>query len=182
MLNRAFLTVCLTLLMITGTLLGAAPAHAADKERVMLGWLESVRILPWNFRVRAKLDTGARTSAIHATDIEQYEEEGEPMVRFKLQVDHDDEDSRTITVEKPLVREVAIKLRNTDRTDERPAVRLDFCLGGRRYEGTFTLTDRGRFNYAVLIGRHFMEGRITVDPAETFTIKPDCIDKADKAS
>jgi hypothetical protein len=155
----------------------SGPAGTADPDaKRVLGWVENMRLWPQQMLMKAKLDPGARSSAIHAEDIEQFERDGRRMVRFTILRDHDDPDSERLVLERPLVREVNIKLRNSEEggRDERLAVRLEFCLAGERYNTLFTLTDRDNFNYPVLLGRQFLRNKILVDSGESFTHRTNC--------
>jgi hypothetical protein len=144
-------------------------------ERIVLGWVENMRLLPQRMLLKAKLDPGARSSAIHAEDIEEFDKDGRRMVRFTILRQHDDPDSERLVLERPLVREVNIKLRNAEgERDERLAVRLEFCLAGERYNTLFTLTNRDNFNYPVLLGRQFLRNKILVDSGESFTQRTNC--------
>lgn len=152
----------------------AAPREAAAPKRV-LGWVENVRLLPSRMLMKAKLDPGARSSAIHAEDVEEFvAQDGRRMVRFTILQDHDDPVSERVILERPLVREVNIKLRNTDRNDQRLMVRLEFCLAGERHNALFSLTNRRNFNYPILLGREFLRGRILVDSSASFTHRTRC--------
>ena len=162
----------LRVVLLVAVLLG--PACAWADEKIALGWLERIRLDAGEVLLRAKLDTGAKTSSLHATDIERFERAGERMVRFKLWLDHHDPNSQTITLEKPLARDVTIKLRGTAKNAERASVELEFCLGGRRYESLFTLVNRSKFNYPVLLGRRFLAKVATIDPAMKFRTEPSC--------
>lgn len=146
----------------------------ASEQKRVLGWVENIRLYPNRMLMKAKLDPGARSSAIHAEDIEQFEQEGRRMVRFTILAVHDDPDSERIVMERPLVREVNIKLRNTTRSDQRLAVRLEFCLAGEVHNAVFTLTSRSNFNYPVLLGRQFLKDGTLVDSSESFTHKTNC--------
>ncbi len=158
---------------VTLALLGdSLPAAARDK--LELGWLERIRLQPWDIVLKAKLDTGAKTAAIHATDIERFEKDGREWVRFKLWLNHRDPASETILVEKPLARDVKIKPRATEKTASRPSVKLEFCLGGKRYQALFTLVDRKKFNYPILLGRRFLADLATIDPAVRYKTNPTC--------
>lgn len=176
-------------LLITGLLLVVSPlassaqsdtsAPAADADpdaKIVLGWVENMRLLPRRMLMKAKLDPGARSSAIHAEDIEEFEQDGRRMVRFTILRQHDNPDSERIVLERPLVREVNIKLRNSEEStlDERLAVRLEFCLAGERYNTLFTLTNRHNFNYPVLLGRQFLRNKILVDSGQSFTHRTSC--------
>jgi hypothetical protein len=141
---------------------------------MQLGWLERIRLDPWDIVAKAKLDTGAKTASIHATDIKRFDKDGKKWVRFKLALDHRDPKSETFLVERPLEREVTIKLRGTDTNDARPTVKLGFCLGGTRFEANFTLVNRRKFNYPVLLGRRFLADMAIIDPAARYNSTPTC--------
>ena len=160
------------LAMVIGLCGQITSAEARDKME--LGWLERVRLQPWDIVLKAKLDTGAKTAAIHATDIERFDKDGKQWVRFKLWLNHRDPGSETITVEKPLARDVTIKLRGTDKNDARPSVKLEFCLGSKRFQALFTLVNRKKFNYPVLLGRRFLADLATIDPAARYNMDPTC--------
>lgn len=158
---------------------GSGPvARASQDGMIVLGWVENIRLLPQRMLLKAKLDPGARSSAIHAEDIEEFEKDGRRMVRFTILREHDNPDSERLVLERPLVREVSIKMRpgeagNSGR-QERLAVRLEFCLAGERYNTLFTLTNRDNFNYPVLLGRQFLSNRILVNSGESFTHRTNC--------
>jgi len=155
-------------------LLAGTSLAVAARDKLELGWLERVRLQPWDIVLKAKLDTGAKTAAIHATDIERFDKDGKPWVRFRLWLSHRDPGSETILVEKPLARDVKIKLRGTDKSDARPSVKLEFCLGGKRYQALFTLVNRKKFNYPVLLGRRFLADLAVIDPAARYNTDPTC--------
>jgi hypothetical protein len=181
MLSRSVITLLLAAVLALGGTLVRAQADGSsgaidtvtDQKRV-LGWVENIRLYPDRMLMKAKLDPGARSSAIHAEDIEEYAEDGRRMVRFTILAVHDDPDSERIVMERPLVREVNIKLRNTTRSDQRLAVRLEFCIAGEVHNSLFTLTTRSNFNYPVLLGRQFLRDRILVDSGSSFTHKTRC--------
>lgn len=150
-----------------------APVVAVDSKRV-LGWVENTRLYPDLAVMKAKLDPGARSSAIHAEDIQEFIQNERRMVRFTLLTVHDDPSSKRIVVERPVVGEVNIKLRNTERPDQRLVVRLEFCLAGERHNTLFTLANRSNFNYPILLGRQFLSGKILVDSSQSFTHKTRC--------
>ncbi|MSR15799.1 MAG: hypothetical protein EXR86_14850 [Gammaproteobacteria bacterium] len=161
---------CLAVLFFLVTIVTTAIA----RDPLTLGWLERVRLQPWDIVVKAKLDTGAKTAAIHATDITRFKKDGKSWVRFKLSLDHRDPNSGTFLVERPLAREVKIKLRGTKKNDLRPTVKLEFCFGNDRYEALFTLVNREKFNYPMLLGRRFLTDLAVVDPGAKYNSTPTC--------
>jgi hypothetical protein len=143
-----------------------------DKEitrnkQIVAGWLEYVVLEPWQIKLRAKLDTGAKTSSLHAIDIERFTQNGAPWVRFLTE---DKKKGVTLKpVELPVKRDVKIKSHHKDAAS-RPVVELQFCLNGDLYEEEFSLVDRSRFNYPILLGRRVLKQSILVDASMTFTL------------
>ena len=142
-------------------------AHEGNEylPRKAMGWLESITLMPWDISVRARLDSGAKTSSIHASEIQWFSQEGVDWVRFEFIYD-----GNRLTIERPLVREVMIK-RKEMHSHKRPVISLAFCLGGERYESGFSLVDRGNFNYPVILGRNFLKDIALIDPANSFLVK-----------
>lgn len=151
--------------------ISAAESHSipAVSEKVVMGWLETVFLLPSNLPVTAKLDTGAKTSSVHARSVEHFTQQGKEWVRFRFQAERGDS---TITMERPLVRTAVIKERQSN-SSTRDVVMLSVCKNGRVYETEFTLNDRSNFNYPILLGRSFLENVALVDASETFLFKSD---------
>jgi hypothetical protein len=137
------------------------------QEKVIMGWLETVFLMPSNVRVVAKLDTGAKTSSVHARSVEHFMLQGKEWVRFRFQAEHGDS---IITLERPLVRTAVIKERQAN-SSTRDVVLLSICKNGHVYETEFTLNDRSNFNYPILLGRSFLENVALVDASETFLFK-----------
>ncbi len=140
-----------------------------QQKPLTAGWLEMIVLEPWDIRLRAKLDTGAKTSSLHAVDIERFKRKGKTWIRFRT-TDPGEDDNPLTFIETPLIREVKIK-RHKQKPQIRPVVEMTFCLDGRIYTSEFSLTDRSRFNYRVLLGRKMLQQGIIVDPASTFTLK-----------
>lgn len=161
-----------------------ARAENADDEaahRQILGWIEWLVLEPAGIRVKAKLDTGANTASLHGENIEPFEHDGEEWVRFDVPIaevrDVEEADDtpafRGLRIERPVSRDVLIK-RHDAKSQRRFVVELPFCINGREHTAEFSLTDRGDFNYPVLLGRRFMAEVIVVDPAETFIAREAC--------
>lgn len=165
------------LLLISDEMLGQeqsspeAKSPGASKQKVIMGWLESIYLRPWNRRLTAKLDTGAKTSSIHADKIEHFSKGGDDWVRFSL-VDIEDRKLPPIVVEKPLLRTALIKSHD-NQASKRDVVLMTICKNGQEYEAEFNLVDRSNFNYPVLLGRSFLKDVALVDPSETFLFKGD---------
>lgn len=149
----------------------SVPGQAlAQQGKLIFGWVEEVVVSRSALTMHAKLDTGADTSSLDAQDIERFERDGDPWVRFTLS---GEEDGETTTLERPLVRDVLIK-RHRGPSQRRPVVKVPVCLGPFLLDIEVSLIDRSNFNYPVLIGRAAMEGVAVVDGERALTHDPEC--------
>ncbi len=122
-----------------------------QEERQVLGWKEWVKVGSMADVMRAKLDSGARTSSLHAENVEEFERDGRKWVRFSIK--EPEKDSKSILVKAPLKRIARVK--NTDGTMERRfVVELNFSVGERQFREEFNLNDRTGLTCPVLIGRN----------------------------
>ncbi len=161
--NRFLLTISLCCLL-TPSILPAQPQEkksAKQSSLATIGAVETVVLLKTEHRVQleARIDTGAETSSITAKNIEEFERDGKPWVRFTIE--HKDQKT---TMSAPLVRTVEIKRHGAEGV-KRPVVRLQIAMGKIRSNTEFSLTDRSKFEYPVLIGRSFLKGVAIVDVA-----------------
>lgn len=137
----------------------------------VFGWLEHARLAKAHEHYfRVKLDPGAKTSSLHATNIKRFKRKGKRMVRFTFE----EEDRVTgkkfkLEFEKPLVRTVKIK-RHRGKSMVRPVVKVEFYFGEQLYEADFTLTDRSRFHYPMLLGRRFLKDVALVDSGKIYLL------------
>ena len=131
------------------------------------GFVEKVFIGPKKLKFKAKLDSGAGTSSIHAVDTVEFERDGKKWVRFYM------ENPRTgekIEFERKLKRYARVKEHKGD-FQRRPVVLMDVKLGQTYIEREFTLADRNNFLYPVLLGRNFLSGIALIDVSRTFLAK-----------
>lgn len=151
--------------------LGNAIAHADSPQ--VLGWVEEGLILPEKVAVKFKLDTGALTSSMHAENIDHFKKDGEEWVRFTVELEDINTDKEVRTrLERKMVRDITV--RGAGGAEDRPVVLMKVCLGNRVYEEQFSLNDRDKMNYPVLIGRRTLEKVGLVDSSKTFTVEPSC--------
>ena len=151
-----------------------APPPVVSTPVKTVGWLEAVVFPDVGLRLVAKFDTGAKTSALDAEDIEPFERDGETWVRFKLRQKKGSTDVRPM--EGRVVHEKGV--RTAMGAQRRPTVALWVCVAGERRRVLFTLGSREAMNYRVILGRRAMEGRLAIDPARKFTTEPGCPSKA----
>ena len=146
----------------------AETALSNDGMRVA-GWIENVSIFPGNFKIKAKLDTGAKNSSLNAKHIEEFERDGQKWVGFTLK----NWKGRTEKFEAKVIRTATIKQHETESVT-RPVILLGICLGNVYKEVEVNLQDRSKFNYQMLIGRSYLRNSILVDASATFKVQPDC--------
>lgn len=160
------------LICIAGTLLAPNLAYGGD-GKLVFGWVEEGLILPEGTAVKMKLDTGALTSSMDARGMERLEKHGKPWVRFNVEVK--DIDTGKFIV-RQFEREVVefVKVRGAAGMDHRIVVTMSVCIGTERYEGPFTLRDRKKMLYPILLGRRAIEHIGLVDVTRTFTVEPSC--------
>lgn len=145
------------------------PAGALSAEKQVVGWIENVYVFPGNFKIKAKMDTGAKSSSLHADQIYEFKRDGKKWVRFELT----NREAYTKTFEAMLIRTSKIKKHHT-KSEKRQVVRLGVCLGTVYKEVEVNLVDRSNFNYKMLVGRNFLKGSFVVDSDQKFTVKQEC--------
>ncbi len=131
---------------------------------LVIGWREQVDLpLLGLTRLKAKIDTGARTSALHATEIFEFERDGAPWVRFHSRFDDNTQDR---DVECPVHDRREIK--NTSGVPEpRIVIRTGFRIAKRTWRIDLSLTERTEMSFRMIVGRTALRGRsIVVDPGK----------------
>ena len=114
-----------------------------------IGWREWIYLPRFDdFAIKAKVDTGARTSALHATQIKEHDNNGKKLVSFRLH-----QSSKHIDISTQLIRYLKITSSFGD-SEIRPLIRLKIRLGERSWFTEVTLTKRTRMTYPMLIGRN----------------------------
>lgn len=146
---------------------------AEDDRLPVIGWREWLALPGLGVdHIKAKVDTGARTSALHAFGLERFERDGTPMVRFEAHPVQRDTSVR-IPVEAELSDRRKVRTSSGDQT-LRPVVWTDVELMGRRWEIELTLIRRDPMGFRMLLGRQAVRGRFLVDPGRSFLDgKPD---------
>ncbi|MFP4158333.1 MAG: RimK/LysX family protein [Desulfobacterales bacterium] len=134
--------------------------------KLVVGRAENVRLTPPGHVFPARIDTGATTSSLDAQDLESFEREGEPWVRFNLK---DTEEEKYYEIEKAVVRHVRILQASSPEPERRPVIELQFQLGEIKMVEEFTLEERGHLSHKVLIGRNILRDLMVVDVARKFT-------------
>jgi len=136
-------------------------------EKMSLGWREWVSLPELGVpAVKVKVDTGARTSALHAFELKTFEESGKRKVRFGIHPLQQRKDVEIYCVAD--VVDERIVSDSGGHRERRIAIKTPLCIGGKTWDVEFTLTDRDSMRFRALLGRTAMVGRLTVDPGRSY--------------
>jgi len=136
-------------------------------ELTILGWREWVRLpLLHHHSLKAKIDSGAKTCALHAFYVEPFVREARSWVRFGIHP-HLRQRSVVVHCEAPLVdrREV---MDSGGHRELRCVIETELRLGALQFNAEVTLTDRENLQYRMLIGRNALRGRFLVNTAVSY--------------
>lgn len=138
-----------------------------DPSYTHAGWREWVSLpgigVPW---VKAKLDTGARTSALHAFDLEEFEKDGDTWVRYSVHP-WQDSDAGAVDVESRVL-DVRTVRSSSGYAEERFVVSLDIRLVARTITAEVTLSRRDEMGFRMLVGRQVLRQGFVVDPGRSY--------------
>jgi len=140
-------------------------------QRPAIGWREWVLLPALGVGpIKAKIDTGARTSALHAFELEPFQRDGRPWVRFEIHPRQRSAAGATL-VEVPLVEHRHVRSSSGIR-QRRPMIHTEIEIGGRRFPVDLTLTRRDEMGFRMLVGRQALRGRFVVDPGRSYLGSP----------
>lgn len=145
------------------------------ESRPILGWQELVSIAPVNGTqqplplpaIEAKLDPGQEFSSLQVRHFEIHPDQ--QMVSFTLH----DRFGTQLSYQTPLLRTVSVRL-SGGTTETRPLVALRLCLGSHWIDAEVSIRKHSRIGNPLRIGRNDLAGQILLDPAKSFSIKPNC--------
>jgi hypothetical protein len=116
--------------------------------------------------LKAKVDTGANTSALHAFHLEEYRERGVAMVRFRIHPLQRRDDVVITSEAQVLVRRSVSD--SGGHKETRLVIATTLVLGGAQWPIEMTLTNRDNMQFRMLLGRTAIRGRYIVDPAASY--------------
>jgi len=151
------------LLMAAIFLTGPEARAAVAKEKIKIGAVENVVLLPWGVTLPARIDTGAATSSLDARNLTV---KGKT-VEFKLP---DQYGGRQIRL--PIVKWRTVK--SAHATSRRPVVVVELCMGPVRVKTQVNLYDRSNVQYPMIIGRNTLRRDFLVECGTSYCTKPSC--------
>jgi hypothetical protein len=138
--------------------------------RTVLGWREWVALPALGIdRIKVKVDTGAKNSALHAYNSSLIHKNGENWIRFDIHPDQND----STTKKSCTVRLIGYRwVTNSGGTRERRIVIETLIrIGDREWPIIITLSNRDQMGFRMLVGRTAIRGKYMVDPAKSFCCK-----------
>ncbi|WP_430387681.1 ATP-dependent zinc protease family protein [Dyella sp. 20L07] len=134
---------------------------------ITLGWRERLALPLLGIPLlKAKLDTGARSSSLHVDSLESFERDGETWVRFAINVGG--KNRVGVSCEAPAIDRRAVTDTGGRRT-MRWFIRTEVLLAGEHFAVDINLTDRRHMLFPMLLGRTALHSRFAVDPALSYT-------------
>ncbi|HEV2539348.1 MAG TPA: RimK/LysX family protein [Frateuria sp.] len=134
---------------------------------ITLGWRERLALPQFGIgQLKAKLDTGARSSSLHVDALDTFQREGATWLRFSLTLGP--RHRHAVQCEAPAMGRRVVTDTGGHST-ERWFVRSEVLLAGERFPIDISLTDRRHMLFPMLLGRSALLGRFAVDPALSYT-------------
>ena len=136
-------------------------------DPMLLGWRERVALPQLGIgMLKAKLDSGARSSSLHVDTLETFPRDGVTWLRFRLHLAR--RQPHAVCCEAPALDRRAVTDTGGRRT-ERWFIRSEVRLAGQSFSVDINLTDRRHMLFPLLLGRSALAGRFAVDPALSYT-------------
>jgi hypothetical protein len=141
------------------------PRTVVAEEKIIIGAIEDVILLPWGVRLPSRIDTGAAKSSLDARELIVQDD----MVMFKLPKKYGSLQLRLQIIDWRHVR-------TPEGRERRPIVELEICLGSKRIHTLVNLTDRSMVKYPLILGRNILRENFIVDVKRRRIAPPSCPD------
>jgi len=140
-----------------------------NKEMRTFGWREWVQLPELGLRnIKAKVDTGARTSALHAFEVRSFEEDGRNRVEFKIHPNQ--KDNETVAVCTANVIDERTVTDSGGHKEKRWVIETPIRIGDQTWLIELTLTARDDMLFRMLLGRTAFRGRAVVDSSRSYRV------------
>ncbi len=138
----------------------------SKKPKLKIGWKEWCALPALNIReIKAKIDTGACTSALHAQVLSITEYKGEQFIRFKVYPHQGDHYAPKICKARLIANRFVMS--SSGHREKRYVIRTTLTVGKLSFMTDITLTDRSPLRFRMLLGRMALRKNFLIDPAKT---------------
>ena len=136
-------------------------------ELPIIGWREWVALPEFNIKqIKAKVDSGARSSSLHAFDVEEFKKNKERWVRFKVHPEQR-KSTKVVSAEARVIDYRAVRS-SSGQSQQRPVVEATVSLLGETWEIELTLANRDQMGFRMLLGREAFRRRFLVDGGNSY--------------
>jgi hypothetical protein len=160
-----FQSVRLMLLLLLAPFLILASEKSNAGEKITVGEVEDVLLLPWRVKLPARIDTGAATSSLDARELKVKNN----IAEFKLPKKYGD-----LRIHLPVIGWQDI--RSADFKERRPVVEIMLCIGPKLVRTQVTLNDRSMVKYPLIVGRNILKDNFVVDCVRSNCLPPSCLE------
>ena len=135
----------------------------------IIGWREFAALPDLDIsRIKIKIDTGARSSALHAFNIRERSQDGKRIVRFQVHPQQRDSQT-TVTTEAELLEYRQIR-NSGGKAQLRPVIKTNILVGTEIWPIELSLTDRDVMGFRMLLGRQGVRNKFLVNPGKSFLL------------
>lgn len=137
------------------------------KKLPVIGWREWISLtdfcVPY---IKVKVDTGARSSSLHAYNLDYFKRSGRVYVRFEI-CPHQRSSRGSVVVEAPVVEHRNVRS-SSGKTTLRPVIETNIKLIDEVWPIELTLANRDEMGFRMLLGRQAVRGRFLVNPGKSY--------------
>jgi hypothetical protein len=160
---RIFQSLGLMLFLLLSTFFLLAGDKGNAGQKITVGEVEDVLLLPWRVKLPARIDTGAATSSLDARELKVKNN----MAEFKLPKKYGG-----MLLRLPVIGWQHI--RSADFKERRPVVEITLCIGPKLIRTQVTLNDRSTVKYPLIVGRNILKDNFVVDCVQSHCLPPSC--------
>jgi ribosomal protein S6--L-glutamate ligase len=146
-----------------------------SEQKILIGWQEWCALPTLNVAyIKAKVDTGAKTSSLHAFNIEEFRRDRKKYISFDIHPIQDNDN--IIITAKAMVTDERYVMSSSGHKEKRYVIETMLYLGNKKYNIELTLTNRDSLRFRMLLGRDALRSHCIIDPS-----KRSCIAKYPKS-
>lgn len=140
------------------------------KEMAIIGWREWVSLPDLGVEeIKVKVDTGAKTSSLHAFDIKKYKRDGKEFIKFSIHPNQDS--SKNVKICRARILEYRKVKSSNGQSELRPVILTNLELLGEKWPIEITLTNRDEMGFRMLLGRASIKNKFLVNVGKSFYSK-----------